>query len=563
MAPIHSAPHSASSETLTRRALLGGVAGAMVGTALHPRLEAAEIDPSRGQQRRAQAFHVRVEAARNQRRLPVPDHRSNGDETLFANRIASYSKGLPHNALGEVDLSAYAALIAALSSGRPEDFEQIPMGCPDPGQQRLLVNPQGGLAFDMEGADCHHLGIPMAPAFSSAEQAGELVELYWMALLRDVPFERYATDPVANAAATDLSRLSDFRGPKIGRLVRPSTLFRGFTPGDLNGPYISQFLLKPIPFGAQAIDQQMRALVPATLAPDFVTDYDEWLNIQNGCPPRGAEQFDSARRYIRNGRDLTQWAHIDVLFQGYFNAMLILLTPPGAGDPIGGGIGAPLNPGNPYNNSRTQIGFGTFGGPAIATLVAEPSTRALKAVWFQKWFVHRRLRPEALAGRVHNRLTRHLDYPIHADVLNSQALRDVFSRYGSGLLPQAYPEGSPLHPAYGAGHATVAGACVTMLKALFDERFEIPDPVVPDDDGLTLLPYNGRPLTVGGELNKLAANVAMGRNFGGIHYRSDYSASLRLGEAVAISVLRDHRLTYNEPFQGYTFTTFDGTRQTV
>ena len=36
-------------------------------------------------------------------------------------------------------------------------------------------------------------------------------------------------------------------------------------------------------------------------------------------------------------------------------------------------------------------------------------------------------------------------------------LREVFSQYGTYLLPQAYPEGSPLHPAYGSGHATVAG----------------------------------------------------------------------------------------------------------
>ncbi len=38
----------------------------------------------------------------------------------------------------------------------------------------------------------------------------------------------------------------------------------------------------------------------------------------------------------------------------------------------------------------------------------------------------------------------------------------------TALLPMAFPEGSPMHPAYGAGHATVAGACVTILKAFFD-----------------------------------------------------------------------------------------------
>jgi hypothetical protein len=502
---------------------------------------------------------VRVEAARNERQLPLPDHPSNGDEARFANRIASYSKGLPHNALGEVDLSAYGALTAALSSGANADFEQIPMGCLDPARQRRLVNPQAGLAFDLEGADCHHLGIHAAPTFSSAQQAGELVELYWMALLRDVPFVQYPAHPLADAAAADLSTLSDFRGPKIGGSVTRDTLFRGFTPGDLSGPYISQFLLKPIPFGAQLIEQSMRTVVAGV---DYVTNYNDWLDIENGCAPLVTDHFDGQRPpYIRNGRDLGQWVHVDVVFQGYFDALLILLTPPD-----GGGIGAPLNPGNPYNDSRTQVGFGTFGGPAIATLVAEVSTRALKAVWFQKWFVHRRLRPEVFAGRVHNRIIQGLNYPIHQDVLNispGTGTRRVFDLYGGYLLPQAYPEGSPLHPSYGAGHATVAGACVTILKALFDERFEIPDPVVPDALGQTLLPYTGPGLTVGGELDKLSANIAMGRNFAGIHWRSDYEASLRLGEAVAISVLRDHRLTFNEEFSGYRFTTFDGTTVTV
>ena len=105
-----------------------------------------------------------------------------------------------------------------------------------------------------------------------------------------------------------------------------------------------------------------------------------------------------------------------------------------------------------------------------------------------------------------------------------------------------------------------------MLKALFDESFIIPNPVTPAADGRSLVPYTGPGadrLTVGGELNKLAANVAIGRNFAGIHYRSDYTQSLRLGEMVAISALRDRKLTYNEEFAGYTFTRFDGTRITV
>jgi hypothetical protein len=68
---------------------------------------------------------------------------------------------------------------------------------------------------------------------------------------------------------------------------------------------------------------------------------------------------------------------------------------------------------------------------------------------------------------------------------------------------------------------------------------------------------------VGGELNKLATNYALGRSSAGIHWRSDGSASLALGEEIAISILKDERLGYNEKFGGFTFTKFDGTKITV
>ena len=69
--------------------------------------------------------------------------------------------------------------------------------------------------------------------------------------------------------------------------------------------------------------------------------------------------------------------------------------------------------------------------------------------------------------------------------------------------------------------------------------------------------------TVGSEVNKLAFNVAMGRDWAGIHYRSDAVEGLRLGESVAISVLQDLVQTYTENFDGFSFTRFDGTPVTV
>ncbi|MCI0485390.1 MAG: vanadium-dependent haloperoxidase [Blastocatellia bacterium] len=496
-----------------------------------------------GYARRLRAAQIRHQAASIVGNTALLPHPNNGDETSLPNRIGSYSKGLPHNNLGEVNAAAYATLLNAVTKGRPVDFANITIGLGN-----KLVNPQSGLAFEMEGADPHALVIPPAPAFSSAEEAGEIAEDYWMALLRDVNFLDYDTNPLAMAAAADLSAMSNFKGPKSGGLVTTGTLFRGLTPGDLVGPYISQFLWQDTPYGSEFVERRMRT---RTAGVDYMTDYTEWLAIQNGFVP-GEGTYDPTRRYIRNGRDMSEWVHVDVLFQAYFNAFLILNN-----------IGAPVDQGNPYNTSANQIGFGTFGGPYMASVLCAVARPALKAQWYQKWFVHRRLRPEVFAGRIHNDMIGAANYPIHSDILNSPVLDEVFDANGTYLLPMAFPEGSPTHPAYGAGHSTVAGACVTALKAFFDESFVIPNPVQASADGLTLEPFAGPALTVGGELNKLASNISIGRDIAGVHWRSDGTESLKLGEAVAIAVLRDEKLCFNEQFAGYSLTKFDGTTVTI
>jgi hypothetical protein len=362
----------------------------------------------------------------------------------------------------------------------------------------------------------------------------------------EAQFESQAINSAPAQAETLFARGPN-RTSQTGR-VTPFTLFRGNTPGDLVGPYISQFLWKEVPYGVQTISQKMRTVQPGV---DYLTNYADWLATQNGIA-NFDYPFDSTPRYIRNMRDLAEWVHIDVLFQAYFNAMLILM-----------GMGAPVDDSNPYKTSRNQAGFATFGPPHIASILCGAASPALKSVWWQKWAVHRRLRPEEFAGRVHNHLTRAATYPIHPDILNSKAVEETRRKYDSFLLPMAFPEGCPTHPAYGAGHATVAGVCVTILKAWFDESWVLPDPVVPTPDGLALRPYSGSSLTVGGELNKLAANVAIGRNGAGVHWRSDAWESLKLGEAMAISILQDFKGCYNERFEGFRLTKFDGTKVIV
>ena len=342
--------------------------------------------------------------------------------------------------------------------------------------------------------------------------------------------------------------MSDFRGPKDNGKVTPRTIFRLSTPGDLAGPWLSQFLIQDFSFGANQFSQKMKT---AAAGVDHMTQYEKWLEVENGADPSANIQYDPTLRYIRNLRDIAEWVHVDALYQAYLHACLILL-----------GQGTRLDPGLPLYDSTVQAGFAQCGGPHILSLVTEVATRALKAVWYQKWFVHHRLRPEEFGGRVHNRKTGAANYPIHPDVLNSAAVAETFSKYGTYLLPQAFPEGSPTHSSYGSGHATVAGACVTILKAFFDETDIVQNPQVPNADGTALVPYEGPPLTVGGELNKVASNVASGRNAAGIHWRTDALNGLRLGEAVSIGILEEQKLTYNDEVN-MSLTKFDGTTITI
>ncbi|MEP6901372.1 MAG: phosphoesterase, partial [Actinomycetota bacterium] len=341
------------------------------------------------EQRAAACYQFRVNAANtNNRRIPPLFTRSNnGDENLYANKIGNFSKGLPHQSNGEVVLSAYNALLDALRTGNPAAFELVPMG-----GDRKMTNPQCGLAFDLEGKDCFSMVQTPPPAFASRENAAEIAENYWMALLRDIPFSDYPANPIAAAAAADLTQFgADFKGAKdTNGQVTPQVLFRGLTAGDKSGPYLSQFLYKPCFFGANEINQKIRTVKTiADGGANYMTDFASWLAVQNGISPSQGDLFDATPRYMRNGRDIGQWVHIDVLFQAYFQAFLVIAS-----------LGVPNDAGNPYNNSATQTGFGTFGGPHIATLLCEVSTRALKTVWNQKWVVHRRLRPEAFAGSV-------------------------------------------------------------------------------------------------------------------------------------------------------------------
>jgi hypothetical protein len=502
----------------------------------------------------SEAFELRVAEATQDASVPAATNMNNGDEARYADKGGTYTKALPHDSFGRVNLNAYQTFKTALNTGEFSDFEAIIMG-----GTRTLTDPQAGLAFCLEALDNAQFGqplVPPAPTVASDQNATELLEHYWGSLLRDVAFTDYPSNARAALAATELGSQPTYYGPRNGSgQVTPNLLFRGIFPGATLGPYLSQFFLQPTFFGSQPIGQQQVTYLPNI---DYGANFAEWLDIQNGVPTGLQNQVDPQLRYRRDGRDLAAFTHVDVLYQAYFTAFLVLTS-----------IGAPLNPGSPYNGSKTESGFGTFGGPDFAGTLAAVATVALCAVWYQKWFVHLRPRPEAIGGLVHLIKTGQgdkTDVKLSNVILNSIGLQQSFNKYGAWLLSQAFPEGSPTHPSYPTGHGTVGGACITVLKFFFDGSFVIPNPVVPTSDGLSLVPYTGSDagqLTVNGELNKLGHNVTFGHGIhAGIHWRSDSDTSLLLGEAVALSFLRDRAQTYNEPFT-VNLTKFDGTTATI
>jgi hypothetical protein len=510
------------------------------------------------------SFAIRLSAAMAQALVPIPSHQTNGDQQRYPDGSATYTKVVLQDSIGLVNPAAYRTFTTALASGKPSDFENIIIG-----GTRTLNGPQGGLAFTLEGTDSHQFGsspsphnqetevvVPAPQPFSSPAWGTELTELYWCSLLRDTAFTDYGTSPVAAAACAELTTMPTYTGPRTrSGHVTPQLLFRGSYPGEALGPYISQLMITPSLFGAIPLTNQF---ITYQASLDYMLDPVSFLQVQNGIDTGQRNQNDPTLRCLYNGRGLAAWTHVDVLYQAYFIAFLVMNT-----------LGVPLNPGNPYTTSRTQNGFDTLGGPDISATIGEVAARVLDTVWYQKWFVHLRPRPESSGGIAYLTKTNQLGTAqarLNNNFLNSQALKASYDANNSWFLSQAFPEGSPAHPAYPTGHGTVAGACITILKFFYDGSYVIPNPLVPTPDGLSVNPYTGpdaASLTINGELNKLAHNISFGHGIhAGIHWRSDTDDSILLGEAFAISFLQDKIRVYNEKLTVH-LTKIDGSIATI
>ncbi|MEM6389104.1 MAG: bromoperoxidase [Pseudomonadota bacterium] len=554
-------------------------------------------------------------------------HKANGDEQKYsgAQFAMSFTKGLAHDQhTGLVEnRDHFKAFRTAINDGYIDAFTArvpVPPFAEDPPfERRQWEAPTAGVVYDLEGPDAQAVTMDPAPELGSDELAFEMAEVYELALLRDVPFHAFEVGGGSAALTQSRDRLRGYAYAQAGFSNRPrltgaggelerETLFRGSSPGVEDGPYLSQFMLignhvdgfaeitdGRIVYGAQVIDQRVPV---AEVGDDYMRDWADWLRVQNGEDVRGpgdpGQNFvPGATRFIQTPRDLATYVHFDALYQAYLNACLILLA-----------MGTPTDPGFAHlsgarnsfaSNSRLGAssnagGFALYGGPHILSMVTEVATRALKAARYQKFNLHLRLRPEALAAR----LSAPRDLDGHFPALGGRfgAMRaaiqptvdaiNAANGNDDALLPMAFAEGSPMHPAYAAGHATVAGACVTVLKAYFDtgtvfvsnedadsaatsfryaEDGDVPIAFEAFQNGANLRQVPNapaHPLTLEGELNKLAANISIGRNMAGVHYFSDYYDSLRMGEAIAIGMLEEQALCYpTDPFV-MSVNTFDG-----
>lgn len=599
--------------------------------------------------RREEAYQVRLEAAAFARGRGHPVHKTNGDEQRYAgaNYAMSFTKGLEHD--GETGLiknrEDFEHFRRAIDRGFIDAFTA---SVPVSGEKdRPWEAPTAGIVFDLEGPDAEGVTMPPAPTLvdyeapsqkadecrpsgeksaccksvrrKTDELAYEMAEVYELALLRDVPLTSFSGQVSDSGVAAAVERMNSLPYDPNGSSGRPRTtdengritsqnIFRGSSPKVDVGPYLSQLLLigndQPcspggaadgfIQYGALRIDQR----VPVAKKQDYLTDWETWLSVQNGRNLRDNDELfeppdengKCRRRFITFPRDLATYVHDDALYEAYLNACLILLS-----------MGAPFDPafsslsgqGTFYTRCKAGLprqagGFALYGGPHVLTLVTEVATRALKAVRYQKFNTHLRLRPEALAARIERAGAIECRFPQTKGLFSvfarnvGQVVGKVIGKYGTALLPMAFQEGSPMHPSYGAGHATVAGACVTMLKAFFDtgavlvlrggkkppkqnllfaprEPGDCPVHYVPGPAGTALVQKTDAPfLTLEGELNKLAANISIGRNMAGVHYYSDYYDSLRLGERIALGILEEQALCYpTDPFV-LTVPTFDG-----
>lgn len=457
-----------------------------------------------------------------------------------------FSKTLKHNEIGLTSKEDLDKLINVSKTYGSKDAIDALASAQDPNKVRTLEGVATGQSFIIRGCDTQFCDVSdQFLKADSLENIAEMIEVYEKSLLRDVSFFDYEnnnSDVIrAIKSMNNYNNISAYTGPLTdSRIIDGKVLFRGNSTDELYGPYISQFLILPFKYNGINIEQQY----PVENDVKNTTEYNTYLDIQRG-KITGSPNFSGEYKYIYSGRVLGSVVHNDPMYYAYYNAALISLQ-----------NGLKLE----YNGTSVTSAWTDQGPPDCLASIAEVALAALRVAWNSKYNIGLKLRPEVMAYRIdqiYNDVLTGSDFEQIKNYLSygKETLDEVFNKNTNSnyLLTLMYPEGSPAHPSWTAGHAVLAGACITILKAFFkthDEDFNpLSWPNTPKHsiDGISLHEYNRSDknrLTIVGEFNKLASNMSLGRDFGGVHYRLDGVSGITLGENFAIKYLQTKLLEY-------------------
>ena len=478
-----------------------------------------------------------------------------------------FSKTLEHDPVTSFPLCSHVQKIveAVSTPPRAEMFTAIPRA---PGSVQKLEGPQ--TSWDSMLMTSPAATSATAKKLTDPEFGFEIAEVFAMALLRDKPFVSWAQDAEVQQVIDVLNTYSQkSTAPLEGGVITLRSLMRGAGADETIGPYVSQYLLQPFQYGNLKITQKYAI----ENDPHEPTDWKEFIKIQDGRPTKTRADKDG-ESFNFSPRNLGSAVHNDPLFQFYYNAALISFQ---CGISASGMTGdAPPSTISAWTQGGGPDVFGTVSGVALS---------ALKAGWWHKWQHAMRIRPEAVGGLFEfckNNLAKCERVPELRPMYDAfrQGLKNMTlaftGRTGGSetlLLATQYPEGSPTHPSWPAGHATVAGACVTILKAMLNTHNANNEKLPWPTEQCTafeahaqgeLSSYAGADagdMTIVGELNKLASNAALGRNFAGVHFRSDGDQGLVIGEQIAIQYLESKLQEYalKSVLNSFTLEKFDGT----
>jgi hypothetical protein len=448
-------------------------------------------------------------------------------------------------------LADYADPVIDRENFRPgQDFER--------GGDRRFIGVPSVHTVGLYGMDPWRSKMPPAPDPRGDRTAAEIIDVYLMEQLRDVPFADWPNelpDPDNEDLPADVQQALESDIDSIEREYDGGTWWydsdRLFVEADTDevdwGPYVSQFLLQELKLWALNADQEYLRY-PKT---DFNDSREQWLRNIAGegttaaetdprKPPSPDDQ-DGSVGPIATPRHLATIVNAEPPFQEYLIATIRLLD-------------EDFDPDLPFtkNTDEPVFGYNETGPVGVLDMVTRAGRQALLAAFYHKWRRHFRCRPETYSGRVHDQRKGEAyglsSLVTDADILDARKVAKGNTMRsadpGGDFLSSAYVEGSPVHPAYPSGHSVIAGACGTVLKTWFrDDPLPFDDIYVPAADGQNIVKKAtgdiDADLTIYQELDKLMSNVGLARMFAGVHYYSDHYRGVKLGEQVAVGMMVD------------------------